>query len=249
MNRSRFALAVTIGVVVLGVVITLAETRDSGSGAANAATAADTDTVSVSGTGTVQGVPDVLVANLRVHVREGSVQDALNTSSADARAVIATLHNHGVAADQIKSTDVSLHPDYDNHGVIDGYDSSESLTVHIQPLTKVGQVLSAAATAAGNAVTVEGVSFDIADNASLLAAARKEAFDNAKAAATQYATLGGRSLSHVVSIRAQVHNPTPVAASYDKSFGLAATEARVPVPIRPGQKKLSVNVAVVWALA
>jgi uncharacterized protein YggE len=245
-------LAVIIGLIALvlaaGLVV-VATDGSSGSGRAAAASPATTDTVAVSGTGSVEGVPDTLIADLRVHTHGSSVQDALNLTAVDAHKVITTLHDRGVALTDIKNTDLSLNPHYDYHGNPAGYDAGESLSVRIHPLTKVGQILSAAATAAGNSVSVDGLSFDIADNTTLLAGARKAAFDNAKAAAAQYASLSGRSLARVMTIRAVVHHATPIpfaagSAGVTDSFHRAVAA----VPIRPGQKKVSVTVSVVWAL-
>ena len=179
MNRTRLAVVIAVALVALGVGVAVVATQDSSpNGASAATTTSATDTVSVSGTGTVQGKPDTLVANFRVHALAAAVQTALNTSASDARKVIASLRKNGVAGKDIRTTDVSLNPHYDSHGVIDGYDSSESLSVRIHPLTHVGQVVTAAAASAGNSVNIEGLSFDIADNASLLAAARANAFNN-----------------------------------------------------------------------
>ena len=168
------------------------------------------------------------------------MQQALNVTATDARKVVASLRGHGVAAADIRTTDVSLNPDYDNRGVIDGYDASESLTVHVHPLTRVGTVLTAASTAAGNAVSIDNLSFDIADNTALLAAARASAFNNAKAAASQYAQLGGASLGHVISIKAVVRNASPVIkGAYADALSSAGHTAAL--PIRPGHQKVSVR--------
>ncbi len=247
-NRRRMVVIIAgIALVMAAGVAVVATQGSSTNGATAASSAPTTDTVSVSGTGTVEGVPDTLIANLRVHVKEATVQAALDMSSLDARKVIAALRARQVPAANIKSTDVSLNPSYDIHGNVNGYDSSESFTVHITPLSRVGQILAAATTAAGNAVSLDGLSFDIADNTALLASARQAAFDNAKAAAAQYAQLGGRKLARVMTIKAVVRNSRPVFAG---AAGAAASPnaLRAAIPIRPGQKKVSVTVSVVWAL-
>jgi hypothetical protein len=248
MDRTPNAVVVGAAALAFGILGTLVATGGSESAGAAATTPVGTpNSVSVSGAGSVEGVPDTLVASLRVHDREATVQQALNVTATDAHRVVASLRGHGVAAADVRTTDVSLNPDYDNHGVIDGYDSSESLTVHVHPLTRVGMVLTAASTAAGNAVSIDNLSFDIADNTSLLAAARASAFNNAKAAASQYAQLGGTSLGRVVSIKAVVRNASPVikGAHADALFSAGRPAA---LPIRPGQQKVSVTVNVVWAL-
>jgi uncharacterized protein YggE len=251
--RTRTALLVALTVAALGVGVAVVVTAGSGpdrvaaSPAPAAAATAVPNTVSVSGTGSVEGVPNTLVATLRVHVHESSVQGALNDSATDARDVITSLRSHGVAAADIRTADVSLDPAYNDHGEIVGYDSSESLSIHIQPLSNVGRVLSAASTSAGNAVSVEGLSFDIAHNASLLAAARASAFANAKAAASQYAELSGASLGRVARITSVVTGASPVTK--DVTYGLASRAATAAIPIEAGQQKVSVTVKVIWALA
>jgi uncharacterized protein len=250
LNRNSTAAVIALSAVALGIGVAVVVTVGSGSDrVAAAATAPTTDTVSVSGTGSVEGVPDTLVANLRVHVRDSSVQAALNDTAVDARQVITSLRGNGVPASDIRTTDVSLDPDYNNHGVIDGYNSSETLNVRMHPLTRVGVILSSASSAAGNAVSVEDLSFDIADNTALLAGARASAFANAKAAASQYAKLGGTSLSRVLHITAVVHNATPIYDAGIPKEDFAARSLRAAVPIRPGQQKVTVTVKVIWALA
>jgi len=252
-DRKRLAVIVAVIALVLtaGVIAVATQNSSGGNGADASSTTPTSDTVSVSGTGSAEGLPDTLVAQFRVHDKESSVQAALNQSSIDAHAVVKKLRELGVALADIKTTDVSLNPSYDMHGNPDGYDSSESLTVHIHPLTKVGQILGAAVRAPGdNSVSLDGLSFDIADNTALLAAAREAAFNNAKAAASQYAELGGRSLARVMQIKAVVHNARPVfAAGLASTDALRAPKAFAAVPIRPGQKKVSVTVSVVWALS
>jgi uncharacterized protein YggE len=251
-DRKRLAVIVAfIALILTAGVIVVATQGSSGTNRASATTPTN-DTVSVSGTGSVEGVPDTLIAQFRIHTKQGTVQQALDRSSTDTHLVARKLHSLGVALVDIKSTDLSLNQAYDMHGNPDGYDASESLTVRIHPLTKVGEILSAAVTApSDNSVNVDGLSFDIADNSALLAQARKAAFDNAKAAAAQYADLSGRSLARVMSIKAVVLNTRPIFAG-----GFADATGAVPgalkaaaVPIRPGQKKVSVTVSVVWALS
>jgi uncharacterized protein len=249
--RNRLALLVALTVVTLGVGVAVVIVVGTGSNRAAATTAAVTaDTVSVSGSGSVEGVPDTLVASLHVHAREPSVQSALNDSATDARQVIAALHHGGVAQTDIRTSDVSLDPSYNDHGQIDGYDSGESLSVHIHPLSGVGKILTAASTAAGNSVSIDGLSYDIADNTALLAGARANAFANAKSAAAQYAQLSGRTLNHVVSVVSVVTGGATTTPTDAKglAFGTASAAGTTPVPVDPGQQKVGVTVKVIWAL-
>jgi len=250
MNRNRMAVLIALTVLALGAGIGIVISEGTGSNGAAAQSTTTTDTVSLSGSGSVEAVPDTLVASLHVHTVQASVQAALNASASDARKVISALRAHGVASTDIKTTDLSLNPHYDQHGTVVGYDAGESLSVRIHPLTNVDVVLTAASTAAGNSVNIGGLSFTFADNSKLLAAARASAFANAKAAASQYAQLGGTTLAHVEHITSVVHNVSPIrtyaSAGAGTLNGVAASPA---IPIRAGQQKVSVTVNVVWALA
>jgi uncharacterized protein len=219
---------------------------DSGGGPAVAASSSSSNTISVSGEGTVQGVPDTLVANVSVHSHAFSVQDALDHVDSDMNRVKATLLGKGVAKGDLQTTDLELNPSYDNHGNVDGYDASESLSVRIHPLTHVGSILAAVGSSSGNAVDFDGVSFDITDDATLINQARAKAFAQAKSAAEQDASLAGKQLGEVVSIKESEETSTPPQPYYANSFAAAAKSA---VPISAGKQPVSVTLAVVWSIA
>jgi uncharacterized protein len=239
-------------VLAIGAGIGIVISEGTGSNGAAAQSTTTTDTVSVSGRGSVAAVPDTLVASLHVHTIGSSVQSALDASSADARKVINALKAHGVALADIKTTDLSLNPHYDRQGNVDGYQAGESLNARIHPLGNVDTALTAAVTAPDdNSVNIGGLSLTFADNSKLLAAARANAFANAKAAAAQYAQLGGTTLAHVQHITSVVHNASPVH-SYASAGSVASTSALAAapgIPIRAGQQKVSVTVNVIWALS
>lgn len=211
------------------------------------AAAVSPDRVAVTGTGSSNGAPDTLNVDFRVHVTRPTVQDALDAQAAAARRVLAALAHAGVPGKRVRTTDLNLDEHYSNSGVVVGYDASETLRARISPLQTAGRTISSAATAAGNDVTVGGLSFDIADDDALVTSARSEAYDAARAKAEQYAGLAGRTLGRVVSIREHVQRAAPTPYPYADAF-LAKAAARSGVPIRGGRQSLSVSVAVVWAL-
>jgi uncharacterized protein len=205
------------------------------------------DRVAVSGTGSSNGAPDTLNVDFRVHVTRSTVQDAIDAQAAAARRVLAALDRAGVPAKRVRTTDLNLDEHYDNSGVVVGYDASETLRARISPLRIAGRTIGSVATAAGNDVTVGGLSFDIADDDALVTSARSEAYDAARAKAEQYAGLAGRKLGRVLSIREHVERATPTPYPYADAF-LAKTAAGAGVPIRGGRQSLTVSVAVVWSL-
>ena len=211
-------------------------------------TATSTDTVSVQGTGTVQGVPDRMSATFGVHATRGSVQDALDAVAHDAQRVVSALRHSGVGSADMRTTDLELNPHYDNSGGQNGYDASETVTATFHDLSTAGRHISAAVTSAGNAATVNGLSFDLSSDTKLLAQARSAAFADAKTRAQQYADLSGRSLGAVEHVTESiVAQDTPQPQFYKGADGLAAGGA-APVPVQAGQQPVTVVVTVVWQL-
>lgn len=219
---------------------------DSGGGPATASSSMDSRTISVSGDGTVQGVPDTLTATFRVHDRANEVQAALDAANHHAKQVMAALRHQGVAGKDMQTADLSLDTSYDEHGRPDGYEAAETLTVRVHPIDHVGRVLAAAATAAGNSVSIDGLSMDITKDAKLINAARTKAFAAAKDAATQDAALAGEHLGQVVSVKETTEgSSTPVPQPY---YADALASTAKSIAIRPGQQPVTVRLAVVWEI-
>ena len=121
---------------------------------------------------------------------------------------------NGVAGKDIQTSNLQVQPEYsyptNGSPVIKGYTVSEGVTATLRNLGKSGNAISAAVTAGGNAVQVNGISLDLEDNGKLLSTARDQAVANAKTKAEQYAKASGRDLGAVVSISETVSDPPPV---------------------------------------
>lgn len=210
-------------------------------------TAVAADTVSVQGTGTVQGVPDRMMATFGVHATRGSVQDTLDAVAHDAQRVVTALHHAGVSDGDMRTTDLELYPHYDNHGNRDGYDASETVAGTFHDLSTAGRRISATVVSAGNAATVNGLSFDLSSDTKLLGQARSAAFADAKARAQQYADLSGRSLGAVQHVTETVMSSGQQPQFY-KGFDQARAASAAAVPVQPGQQPVTVVVTIVWQL-
>lgn len=231
--------AVALGLVLVG--------RDGSPGQAAAQEPATPDTVTVTGVGSASAPPDTLSADFRVQVTRATVQEALDAQAAAAHRLIDALKKAGVPGPRLQTTDLSIDRHYDEHGTVVGYDAAETIEARISPLDRAGRTISAGATASGNDVEVGSISFDIAHDDALVHQARGNAFADARARATQYADLAGRSLGRVLSVSEHVSAPSP--RTY---YGMAALDrvaAPRPVPVKGGRQSLSVRVRVVWALS
>jgi uncharacterized protein len=250
--------AAAVGVASAGLLIG-AFTLGAGQGSASPATAsgatltaatppAAATRITVTGTGNVSGVPSQLSLSMGVQTSAGSVATALRQANVAARSVTAVLGRSGVAASDIQTSGLSIYPNYSgSSGLPSGYQVSEQLTITLRRLSVAGSQISAAARAGGNATTIDGVSLNLSDTSSLLAAARGRAVADARAKAAAYARALGHSLGPVISMSetppAQPFQPLPLAATP------SASHAGSSVPVHPGTQQLSVTVTVVFALA
>jgi uncharacterized protein len=203
--------------------------------------------ITVTGTAQVAGKPDTLRLDLSVQTRGDTVAKALDAANSLTGRVQSSLTKHGVAAKDIQTSNLQVQPDYaypqNGTPTIKGYTVSEGVTATLRDLGKAGAAISAATTAGGNAVQVNGISLDLQDNGKLLTTARDRAVANAKTKAEQYAKATGRDLGAVVSITETVADPPPV--NYDMRAAKAADSS--PVPIQAGSENVGVTVTVVYA--
>jgi uncharacterized protein YggE len=231
------ALAATVAIVVVAAVALTALL-----GATPAGAAGRRRTITVVGVGQVQGRPDVADLSIGVTARAGSAVNALSTTGDRAQKVLGVLHDAGVDDADIRTTDLSLNPTYDEGGGINGYEATNTVIARIRDLAKAGAVIDAAAGVAGDNIRVQGISFSIDDDSKLLASARSKAVKRARAQAEQLAEAAGVSAGDVLSIDEQTAS-VPIDSRALDGAAAGAT------PVSPGTQTLTVSATVVYAIA
>ena len=212
-------------------------------GGADRAAAATPRTITVTGNGTVTGTPDELQLSLDATATAASVSDALEHANRAMTAIRDALTAAHVAPAHMQTSGMSVQPQYNKQNTITGYTVSESLTAELRNLATAGQTISAAIRAGGNAVSINSVSLDLADQtAALMAKARARAIADARNQAGQYARAAGMRLGRVLSITATGSNPVP------RSFFGYAYAAPSPVPISAGTQQITTSVVVVYRM-
>ena len=227
-------------VVAMGLVVATGSACDSGN---SGATANNARQVTVNGSGQVQGVPDTLTADVGIEFTAPDVTTAMNQTNERQQAVITAVQNAGVDPKDIRTTEVSLQPQYGGTaGTITGYRAANSIRVTIRKLDSASHVLGVIVGTGGDATRINSVHYSIDDDSQLLKDARARAFQDAKNRAEQYAQLAGLRLGQVVSISegsaAAPPAPTPMPRAP------MATD----VPLAPGQQTVNFSVTVVWQL-
>jgi hypothetical protein len=205
-------------------------------------------TINVTGYGAAYGAPDIATAQIGVETRNADPARAVSANTEKMNAVIAAIKKLGVEDKDIQTTNFSVYAqqNYDANGQPTDitYVVTNTVSVTVRDLNKVGEVLGKATAAGAN--SVNGVSFSVSEAAALEAEARGNAMADAKARAGQLADAAGVALDKPLSI--SEYTITPVY--YDGGKQLLALEAGggAPVPISTGQYQVTVQVSVTYLI-
>lgn len=204
--------------------------------------------VEVVGTGKIAGTPDIVRLDLAVTATRSQASSSLDAANAATNKVIRALGKSGVKSTDIKTTGLTLQPEYDytkSTSVIRGYTASQQIAVTLRNLRTAGTAIGAAVAAGGDAARVNGLALDLEGDSKLLEQARRAAIADAKTKAEAYADAAGRSLGTVTVITENTTPPTPIAFDQRQAADVAASG----VPVQPGSQQVSVSVRVVWSFS
>jgi uncharacterized protein len=208
--------------------------------------AANPRQVTVLGSAHVQGVPDTLTAHVSIEFTAPDVTAAMSQTNDRQQAVITALAGAGIDRKDIKTTDVTLQPQYSNPepngtAAITGYRAANAIEVRMHPPDAASRTLALIVGTGGDATRISSVSYSIADDSQLVKDARARAFDDAKNQADQYAQLSGLRLGKVLSISEAPAGAPPA--------GTPPTAPRASaVPLEPGEQTVSFSATAVWEL-
>jgi uncharacterized protein len=244
------------GVVLLGLLAAYLLGSSGGSDPTSAVAAEDspaaesgTGVIRMVGKGEATAVPDEVSFTLAVTTKQADLDSALGTSSATMKKVLGTLEEFGVKAADVRTTGLSMNPEYaypnNSAPILTGYRVTQSARVVVTDLSKAGKAISAAVGAGGNSVRIRGIALGIGDTDAVIAEARDAAVAQATHKAEQYAAATGQSLGAVLSIKeVSVQAPSPQPMYELRAASIAGDAA---VPIRAGESDLAVRVEVAWS--
>ncbi|MEY2400809.1 MAG: uncharacterized protein QOJ08_920 [Ilumatobacteraceae bacterium] len=204
--------------------------------------------ITVNGDGKIKVKPDTASLSVGVQATAATATEALSQANTSAAALIAALKAAGISDNDIATSGLSIYPQYSSTGnTITGYQASNNVTVIVRDIANTGPVIDAAAAAAGDNITVGGVSFYVDNTEALIGAARADAIDNAKKRAGEYAAAAGVTVGAVVQI-SEVSISNPIPQFYAAKSAADASLAGSPTPIETGTQDLTVSVTVVYEL-
>ncbi len=203
--------------------------------------------ITVTGVGSVSVVPDAVRFYPSVTALAAKSADALATASRTASAVRSALRAEGIAAKDIKSSNLSVFPEYnytqDKGSVIVGYRATQSFNVVIRKADTAGKVVESVVNAGNENVQINGIVPFVTKGSAAMEEARAAAVADARARAASYAKLLGSSLGKVVYLQ---ENSAP---SYNfPMLGVAKAADGSSPEIDLGEEELSVSITVRWVL-
>jgi uncharacterized protein YggE len=201
-------------------------------------------TITVTGNGQVEGTPDTATFSVGVSTTASSAVNALDRNNAQVAGLESSLETDGVLVKDIQTSWLNLSANTNSAGDVTGFTADHELSVTMQNLSNLGMALDDAVHATGNGVTLDGISFSISNQSTLLAAARAQAMLSANTEASQVATGAGLALGPIVKVTDNENSGQQVF------FAPAAASGAVnaSVPVQPGQQQISVGVTVVYQL-
>ena len=202
-------------------------------------------TIEVSGQGQVQAEPDEATVRLGVQTEADEAGAALEENNERMTAVISATLDAGIAENDIQTEGFRLNPVYDSSPnaqsrELTGYRASNIVRITVRDLAGLGELLDAVVAAGSN--TIEGIQFEVSNEAELAAAAREAAMQDAQEKAEQLTDLAGAELGPVHTIL-ETGGARPLSISVADEANLAAD-----VPIAAGTQTIQASVQVIWEI-
>lgn len=209
--------------------------------------------IMVTGEGEAAIAPDTAVLSLVVMEEKPTAREALTANNESMARVLDGMKKAGIADRDLQTSGFNIEPRYvypeNKDGKqqpeapkIVGYAVSNSLSVRVRDLKKVGEILdqsvSLGVNQGGNLVFTN----DKPD--AILEEARKKAVASAISKAKTLSTAAGVELGKIVQISEQSRNPRPMPMAQSKMMAMAADS----VPVAAGENTYNVTVDVTFEL-
>jgi len=245
MPRSPLKLAALAAALALSPMTMTANAQTS---AAMPATSNDGTLLSVSASAEASRVPDVASLSTGVVTQAADANAALAANATQMNKVMAAIKSAGIAEKDIQTSGISVNPQYkysdDQPPAITGYQASNTVSIKVREIDRLGKVLDALVASGAN--QVNGPSFEIDEPEAVYDEARRAALEKAQQRAQMYAKSLGMRVRRIVSISegGGFQPPRPVmmmaqAKAYDRAESS---------PVSPGETTLTANLDVVFEL-
>ena len=159
-------------------------------------------TLNLAAYGEVEVAPDMATISLGVQTQARTAVAAMSQNAAQMSRVVAALRQAGIAEKDIQTSGLNLSAQYayqDNQPPrLTGYQASNTVTIQVHDLAKLGQSIDAVVSVGAN--QVHGVSFGLRDRTKAENEARLQAVKALQAKAQLYAGATGHRVGRLVNL-------------------------------------------------
>ncbi len=211
--------------------------------------ATDGTLVSVSAQAEATRVPDIATVSAGVVTQAADANAAMQANAKQMDGVMRAIRDAGIAERDVQTSGITLNPQYryaeNQPPAITGYQASNTVSIKVRDIGKLGRVLDALVASGAN--QVYGPAFEIDKPEAAYDEARRAALAKAQARANMYAEALGMRVRRIVSIDEgggfQPPMPMPMMAMGRAEKGVAYDTA-----VSPGESTLTANLNVVFEL-
>ncbi|MGD9923439.1 MAG: SIMPL domain-containing protein [Pseudorhodoplanes sp.] len=206
--------------------------------------------ISITGSASAHAAPDTATFTTGVVSEGKTAADAMKANNEAMAAVVAAMKDEGIEPRDLQTSGFRVDPVYTPHNAqngqpraprIESYRVTNTLTVRVRDLGKLGALLDKAVSVGSN--EVGGIAFDIAEKDKLLDDARREAVADARRRAEIYSTAAVTRLGRVLTISEDGYRPVPQPMMMRREMASPAA-----APVEAGELELTVSVTVTWEL-
>lgn len=204
------------------------------------AASSTSNTVTVVGTGSASAAPDQGTLSIGVSATRPNVRDAVSQATTDMNRLLGALHGQGVQDKDIQTSWISIYQQTNCcPQTVNGYVSSNQVTVTVHHLSNATGVVESAIDAVGNDLQLNGISLSVADPSSVMKSARSAAMSDANARAQDWARLAGHHVGGLIGLS------EIVAAQPQPIIGKGGAGG---LPIEGGQTAVTITITATYEL-
>ena len=207
----------------------------------------DRPLLSVKGSAEVRVEPDIATVRLGVVEEAATAREAQDGANRLAAGILGAMREVGIREDHVQTSRLTLTPIYSRSRPgagsaprIVAYRASNEVSVRVEELMRVGEVIDAGLGAGAN--QLQGVRFELQDDRTARANALKQAIAEARGKAAAMADALGVELEPIVSV--QEGGVSIVRPMMEMGGRAMAMQEAVPTPVAPGDVRVSATVSI-----
>ncbi|MBH75062.1 MAG: SIMPL domain-containing protein [Dehalococcoidia bacterium] len=210
--------------------------------------------IRVTGVGSKDTKPDLSIVNLGVETRGETVASARAHAASSMSKVLTSLNKNDIDAKDVQTSNFSIYPEYVYEDVpgkrysmqkLIGYRVSNTVKVKVRDLDRLGEIIDDAASAGGDDIRINGISFTIDDTKALEDEARELAILDATRKADQIALITGTSRGRIIDI---IDNSSNNSSSNFSRMEMGMLADYASTPISSGELTITVTVSAIFSI-